>query len=748
MTEPHAILPPPDGGFLLAPRPGDATASLDFEVIAAHGCAMRLLQRPEHEIVGRTLRELFPIPRIEEFILGFHRVLTTGEPMELEYPILFGALDATWIWQRSVREGTQVRVLLRDLTAQRVLEVRQAAADQQFDLLFRHSPLPILLHDPGGRITDANDALVTLLGSSREAVESRRLQELIDTPVDDADLGTPVRRMLRCDNGSEQPVVLHIDPLPHGYRLVAVRDISADEQLQRADRALRESEGRFRATFEESVVGKALLGLTGETLRVNAALATMLGYDLDAAQRLQWRDILHPDEHAEAGAKLGRIVSGDLSSSFAERRAVHADGSPVWVRVTVSAVTGGSGQLSFMLAHIEDITAAKRLSAALQESEEQVRQAQKMEAIGKLAGGVAHDFNNLLATISATTELLLQDLPDKDPHRSDVLDIALAADRAKTLTRQLLSFSRQEVERLTVVEVDRVVQRIRPLLQRLLAPGQRLVVECAASDCHVACDAGQLELALFNLVANARDAMSSSGTVSLHSGMVTVVAGMMPSLPKLVPGDYLTIRVTDDGSGMSEEVRQRLFEPFFTTKPHGQGTGLGLAIIFGFLERANGGVTVESVPGKGSSFTLYLPCTVAPTEPPPVQAAAPALHSGGEGRHILLVDDEPTLRRTARRLLERKGYRVTEAGNAHEAMAIIATAPTGSIHSIVTDQAMPGRTGRELLQEIETHHPDIRRILMSGYTGDAVVREGLRGDDTRFLAKPFTIDELIAALEG
>ncbi|MEO7354750.1 MAG: PAS domain S-box protein [Gemmatimonadales bacterium] len=842
-----------------------------------HGAVPRLLHQTLDQILGQRLRVIFPIPRVEEFINGFREVLADGIPRELEYPILFGVVDATWIWQRAARVADTIQVEIRDLTAQRRAEVRQAAADQQFDILFKHSPLPIILHGPDGRITDANQAFATLVGDSREAIERKRIQDFLDEPVGTADIGEPVRRLVRLTDNSQHPVVLHIDLLPHGYSLVAIRDVSASEELERvrtrADLALRESEARFRSAFDDAGAGMALLTRDGRNIRVNNALCLMLGYTEAELLAITWRDIVHPDDLASSLQTWERFDRREATVARSEKRYFRHDGSIIWISLILSMVRDDTDQPLYYLAQVEDITERWRLTNALADREEQLRlaltvtrdgiwdyriperhsytspvfrtmlgyppdlgfsqedflalvhpddqqrvvdtqqrhitvpqvdpydiefrilradggyawvrsrgqvverdeqgqalrmigthsdvserrvleeqfrQAQKMEAVGKLAGGVAHDFNNLLTTITATTELLMQDLSPGDPHRDDVLDIALAADRAKTLTRQLLSFSRQEVERLVVVEIDAVVERVRPLLSRLIAAEQRLVVQSTAPNAWVECDPGQFELALLNLVANARDAMPHGGAVTVRTDVVVMRQDDLVALPQLSPGRYLTVSVSDTGLGMSEEVQRHLFEPFFTTKPQGKGTGLGLAIIYGFIERMRGAVQVRSAPNEGSSFILYLPAVAVPStarhDTPIITRAA----SRDTERRVLIVDDEATLRRTTRRLLERKGYQVVEAGNADEAMAVLIAAPLGSIHIVLTDQAMPGRTGRQLVEEVTLRFPEIRSILMSGYTGDHAVREALGGSDgeTTFLPKPFTIDELTAALEA
>jgi len=242
--------------------------------------------------------------------------------------------------------------------------------------------------------------------------------------------------------------------------------------------------------------------------------------------------------------------------------------------------------------------------------------------------------------------------------------------------------------------------------------------------------------------------MPHGGTVTVRTQSVVLNSDDLLQLPQLTPGRYLTVCVQDTGVGMTEEVLGHLFEPFFTTKPQGKGTGLGLAIIYGFIERMHGAVTVKSVPDAGSAFTLYLPVVAAPQVRPGTAASLAQASRPNQERRVLVVDDETTLRRITRRLLERKGYVVVEAANADEALTALEAAPEGSIHIILTDQAMPGRTGRQLLQEVSLRYPGIRTILMSGYTGDQTVREELSESSTTFLAKPFTVEELTSALES
>jgi PAS domain S-box-containing protein len=622
--------------------------------------------------------------------------------------------------------------------------------------------------------------------------------------------------------------------------------------------ALTESEERFRSAFEASAVGMAILSTTGKTLRVNAALARMVGRDIPSLTAMRWTDLIHPDDHEEVGTRIRHIVTGDLNDARAERRLMHRDGSTRDVRITSSAVRDGVGAVTGVFVQIEDITESKALEQARRRSEErfglviealedgvwdhdliagvgytspryftmlgypprtqatyvdflqlvhpddleaimlanehqitdpeaepydleirlrradgswarirsrgrvverdadghavraigahsdvtaqrqleeQFRQAQKMEAIGKLAGGIAHDFNNLLTAVSATAEIILHDLPSDHDSRADVEQIRRAAERATTLTRQLLAFSRQEVEQLAIVAVDDAITRVAPLLHRMLSPGQDLVLAPHAERVFVRIDAAQFELALLNLVANARDAMPTGGTITITTTTDTQL-----------PHQTVRIAVRDTGVGMDESVRTRVFEPFFTTKPQGAGTGLGLPTVYGFVQRMGGSIELESALGEGSCFTLLLPTAVAPLDAPSVDAA-PALDAPRGACGVLVVDDEGSIRSVARRLLERGGYRVWEASRADEALRML-EAHAADIAVVLSDHAMPGGTGRDLLATVAHRYPGIRTILMSGFAGTSEVRDAVAGREIVFIQKPFTTDELLQAVAG
>ena len=366
--------------------------------------------------------------------------------------------------------------------------------------------------------------------------------------------------------------------------------------------------------------------------------------------------------------------------------------------------------------------------------ENQLRQAQKMEAIGQLAGGIAHDFNNLLTVIHGYAELLLPTMSTSDQRRADLDEIIKAAESATGLTRQLLAFSRKQVLQLTPLDVNNLVSHTSKMLRRLIGEDIELVTKLAQRLGPVLADAGQLEQILMNLAVNARDAMPQGGRLSIETANVDLDDSYPTQHVAVKPGPYVMLAVTDSGTGMDEETRSRIFEPFFTTKPRGRGTGLGLATVYGIVEQSGGHVWVYSEPGRGASFKVYLPRVEGAVVGDPVGCAEVA-PVGCET--ILLVEDERALRALSRVLLKRAGYRVLEAADPMEGEAVF-RAHKDAIDLLVTDVIMPGASGPALFARLYEIKPSLKVLYMSGYPDDAVVHHADRSSGVMFLQKPFT----------
>lgn len=374
----------------------------------------------------------------------------------------------------------------------------------------------------------------------------------------------------------------------------------------------------------------------------------------------------------------------------------------------------------------------KRTEEVLLRTEDQFRQAQKMEAIGRLAGGLAHDFNNLLTAITGYSDLILTELPPGNDLYKQVREIRKASDRAVLLTRQLLAFSRKQVLAPRVLDLNAVITDSKQMLLRLIGEDIEIVTELAPDLGRVRADAGQLEQVLMNLVVNARDAMPRGGKLIVGTANIDLSA---PANPEIDPGRYIVLSVRDTGVGMDAETQAHIFEPFFTTKGPGRGTGLGLATVYGIIEQSGGHIEVESAPGKGSMFRVYLPRT---DEVVPAKKSHPGLRQAPLGREtVLLVEDEQAVRMLAADTLRKCGYTVLEASQGEEALGI-AQRHKGPINLLVSDVVMPRMGGRQLAQCLAPVRPEMRVLYLSGYTDDAVVRHGVLEDEVAFLQKPFS----------
>ena len=398
------------------------------------------------------------------------------------------------------------------------------------------------------------------------------------------------------------------------------------------------------------------------------------------------------------------------------------DGTPFWNAVSVSPVRDGGGRVTHFVGVQTDVSPFKEL-------EGQYRQAQKMEVVGQLAGGVAHDFNNLLTVINGFADLTLDQLRPGDPLRGMVEEVRKAGERASGLTRQLLALSRQQVLEPKVLDVNGVVGEAAAMLRRLIGEDVELVTALDPALRPVKADPGQIEQVLINLVVNARDAMPRGGRVTVETRNVE------PDGEAARPAGYVVFRVSDTGCGMTDEVKARIFDPFFTTKEVGRGTGLGLATVHGIVTQAGGRVEVESEVGRGTTFAVYLPATAEAADG---SRTHPALRETPRGREtVLLAEDDAALRAFVRGVLGAAGYTVLEAGDGAGAVALCERHP-GPIDLLVTDVVMPGLGGRQLAERVAGLRPGVRVLYLSGYTPDAVVRHGVEQATVAFLQKPFS----------
>jgi PAS domain S-box-containing protein len=519
-----------------------------------------------------------------------------------------------------------------------------------------------------------------------------------------------------------------------GGRFEAVLVVVTDESSERRADEMR---GQMAAIVESS--GDAILSVRPDGIITtwNAGAATLYQY---AAAEMIGQSVFRlvpPAALAEERRLLEAVTRGEPAGPYDTTR-TRKDGSVVEVAVTLSPVRDARDKVIGVSTIARDLTRQRQTEAALRQSEEQFRQAQRMEAVGRLAGGVAHDFNNLLSVILSYANMALGELKPGDPLRRDMAEISKASERASELTRQLLAFSRQQVLQPRVLDLAETVTAMDGMLQRLLGEDIELTVRPARDLGRVLADPGQIEQVVMNLAVNARDAMPEGGKLTIEMRNVELEATYVSAHLGASAGSFVMLAVSDTGAGMDAATRARIFEPFFTTKTIGKGTGLGLATVFGIVQQSGGHVGVYSEPGEGSTFKVYLPRTERSLEPRAREAAAVV----GGSETILLVEDEDQVRTVACAILRRHGYRVLEAANGGEAF-LVSQDFEGEIHLLLTDVVMPRMSGRKLAEQLSPQRPRMRVLFASGYTDDAVVRHGVLEEGVAFLQKPFKPNALL-----
>jgi PAS domain S-box-containing protein len=502
---------------------------------------------------------------------------------------------------------------------------------------------------------------------------------------------------------------------------------SALAAAEKAKDALRESETRYRLLFDNSPLPNWLYDL--ETLRylaVNDAAVREYGYSREEFLAMTITDVRLGEIPP---ALLEELRMPNATPKVVLSKLQKKNGETLVIEITTHTVEVEGRACRIAVA--KDVTERARL-------EEQLRQSQKMEAVGRLAGGVAHDFNNVLSVILSYSEIVLSDLTQNDPRRGDVEEIQKAAKRAAGLTKQLLMFSRQQVLERRVIDLNDLLAGMDKMLRTVLGADVDLVSVSAPELGRIRVDPSSIEQVILNLVVNARDAMPTGGKLTLETGNVVLDEAYALEHMGVKPGPHVMLAVTDTGCGMGKATLARIFEPFFTTKPTGKGTGLGLSTVFGIAQQSGGSVWVYSEPGKGTTFKVYFP-RIGDSIDARRTTKTPIARRGSET--VLLVEDDDQVRMVARGILGLSGYRVLEARNARDAI-LRSERHQGKIHLLLTDVVMPHMSGTELASRLVAARPDMRVLCMSGYTDDSIVRHGVLEADVAFLQKPITPESL------
>ncbi|MDO9068333.1 MAG: ATP-binding protein, partial [Deltaproteobacteria bacterium] len=473
---------------------------------------------------------------------------------------------------------------------------------------------------------------------------------------------------------------------------------------------------------------------------VNPAFCDLVGYTEEELRQISWNRALTPDVWREYEARYLAALTATGKPVRYEKEYIHKNGHRIPIELLVHLKTDESGKTLYYYAFVSDLTERRQADEKRKMLENQLHQAQKLESIGRLAGGVAHDFNNLLSIILGYGEIALAAL-GKDHSQHEILEqIYQAGTRAKELTRQLLAFSRKQILEMQVVDVNVVITGFEKLLCRLIGEDIQLTLMLASKPLMVNADTAQIEQVLMNLAVNARDAMPDGGKLSIDTRVAELDETYARSRPGVIPDDYALISVSDTGSGMDKGTQEHIFEPFFTTKDKEKGTGLGLATSFGIVKQHGGNIWVYSEPGQGTTFKIYLPlCTEkVEAEARPVNFLPLATASAT----VLIVEDDPTVRKLAGVILADQGYVVIESNDVSDAI-LKAAAHENPIHLVLTDVVMPEMKGPEVFDKIREHHPEARVLYMSGYADNMIARHGVLNKGIQFVQKPFTVKGLL-----
>jgi PAS domain S-box-containing protein len=619
-------------------------------------------------------------------------------------------------------------------------------SEAKFRALLEAAPDAIVGVNTDGRIVLVNSQTEALFGYPRDQLLGQPVEMLVPEAARavhphhrDGYFTHPITRPMgagmelagRRRDGSEFPAEISlsaIDTEDGPLVSAAVRDVTERKQAA------------IIASSNDAIISKAL---DGTITSWNPAAERLYGYP--AGQILGRNvDALFPAERREHERRVLALAASGVAIAEYETTRVRFDGSLVEVSATASPITDGSGTVVGISTIGRDITERKRAARERDELEARLHQAQRLESLGQLAGGVAHDFNNLLAVILNYASFVAEELGDNEAARADVEAIRAAAERAARLTHQLLIFARRETVQPEVLELNAVVSDIHALLSRTLGEHVQLRVSPGRTLPSVRIDRGQLEQVVVNLAVNARDAMPDGGSLLIETTEIAIDDDYARLHPPLTAGDFVQLSVSDTGTGMTQDVAARAFEPFFSTKPKGEGSGLGLATVYGIVGEAGGGVSIYSEPGLGTTVRVYLPA---------LRRAAPAAArterpkpSSGEGRTVFVVEDEPAMRDVTVRILRRNGYAVVVSATAREAIAAMADHESGDL--LLTDVVMPGMSGPELAATVHEMRPELPVLFMSGYSQGVLGPQNALDENVRLIQKPFTEEALLEQVDA
>jgi two-component system, cell cycle sensor histidine kinase and response regulator CckA len=688
---------------------------------------------------------------------------------EIDY---LAALDRVPRWSRETVDATMAfyaslskmisslgysTVKLARAFSQKDVALRQLDENKAFqDSLLETIPIPVFYKDSEGRYLGVNRACEDFFGKSKEDIQGKNVFDTHPPELaqiyhaKDAELfeiqGSQVyESKIMNAQGNLRDVIFHKASLTdtHGSIIGLIGAILDITERKQAEMALRLSEERLQLTLNTSQIGIWDWNIKSDTWYASQIFYTMLGYEPTSrpADRNEWMERVHPEDRIAVSQKITNVLQGGTNIYQYEARMKHADGSYKWHSVIGHAIEWDDEKRPTRLLGVRiDITDRKLAEEENKKLQTQLQQAQKMEAIGQLAGGVAHDFNNMLGVILGHAEMAISQVDPMQPLHTDLEEIRKAAHRSADLTRQLLAFARKQTIAPRVLDLNETVEGMLKMLQRLIGEDLDLAWLPAKNLWPVMIDPTQIDQILVNLCINAKDAIHDIGKVTIETKNSIFDENYCAAHVGFVPGEYVLLILSDNGRGMDKETQSHIFEPFFTTKEIGRGTGLGLATVYGIVKQNKGFINVYSEPGQGTTFTIYLPHYEGESTPRQEEVAAESASRGHET--ILLVEDEQAILRMTKRMLAMQGYTVFAVGTPDEAIQI-AEAHPGQIDLVITDVVMPEMNGQDLAGKLSSINPNIKCLFMSGYTANVIAHHGVLDPDVDFIQKPFSKRDLI-----
>ncbi|MBM9537905.1 hybrid sensor histidine kinase/response regulator [Desulfobulbus alkaliphilus] len=652
------------------------------------------------------------------------------------------SITAIPLFQPGEPKPFQAYATFEDITERKQAGEALIESEALFRGMFKdHSAVMLLIDPDTGQIVEANQAAAHYYGYPLDHMIQMKIQQLnVLTPAEiSKKMGSAINKQVNIFEfrhllADEQlrDVEVHSTPITIQNQTLLFSIIHDITERKRAEEALRNERAVLRSIIDSIPVMITRYDPNIKILFLNKEFEKKIGWKTEEIRDINLMEEVYPDP---AYRKIVKEYMEKAVSEWREFSVTAKSGAIVFSEWSNTCLDDGT-QIGIGI----DITERKQAEAEREKLLEQFRQAQKMESIGLLAGGIAHDFNNMLGVILGYSEMALEQVPDGHPIYKAVHKIQEAAQRSADLTRQLLAFARKQPIAPRVIDLNETVAGMHSMLHRLIGEDIALIWLPVGNLCPVKIDPAQIDQILANLCVNARDAIEGPGKVTIETGMASFDEAWCAVHTGAAPGEYVLLMVRDSGRGMDQETISHLFEPFFTTKEQGQGTGLGLASVYGAVTQNNGFITVDSEPGQGTIFTIYLPrYTETRAEPLPQQVPVEVAARGHET--ILLVEDEPATLDMTSIMLERQGYTVLAAGSPKEAIRL-AGEYSGRIDLLVTDVVMPGMNGRALTENLLTRRPDIKCLFMSGYTADIIAHHGVLDQDIRFIQKPFSLKEL------